>query len=91
MLVAKSNQPRGIRPLGRIVSTHPGQDGMVRAVTVRTQYGEYKRPNKTVFLRGSGELGLETVKSSRLCVATRGIFSEQHSHELTMVFLRFVF
>ena len=25
-------------------STHPGQDGVVRAVTVRTQYGEHKRP-----------------------------------------------
>ena len=44
VLVAEPNQPRGIWPLGRIVSTHPGQDGMVRAVTVRTQYGEYKRP-----------------------------------------------
>ena len=44
VLVAEPNQPRGIWPLGRIVSTHPGQDGMVRAVTVRTQYGEYNRP-----------------------------------------------
>ena len=34
------------RIVRRIVSTHPGQDEMVRAVTctVRTQYGEYKRP-----------------------------------------------
>ena len=41
------------RIVGRIVSTHPGQDGMVRAVTctVRTQYGEYKRPiTKLCFL-----------------------------------------
>ena len=51
MLVAEPNQPRGIWPLSRIVSTHPGQDGMVRAVTVRTQYGEYKRPiTKLCFL-----------------------------------------
>ena len=51
MLVAEPNQPLGILPLGRIVSTHPGQDGMVRAVTVRTQYGEYKRPiTKLCFL-----------------------------------------
>ena len=53
MLVAEPNQPRGMWPLGRIVSTHPGQDGMVRAVTctVRTQYGEYKRPiTKLCFL-----------------------------------------
>ena len=39
------------RIVRRIVSTHPGQDGMVRAVTVRTQYGEYKRPiTKLCFL-----------------------------------------
>ena len=44
VLVAEPNQPRGEWPLGRIVSTHPGQDGLVRAVTVRTQHGEYKRP-----------------------------------------------
>ena len=62
MLVAEPNKPRGMWPLGRIVSTHPGHDGMVRAVTVHTQYGEYKKTNhKTVFLRGSGDLGLETV------------------------------
>ena len=44
VLVAEPNQPRGVWPLGRIVSTHPGQDGLVRAVTMRTQHGEYKRP-----------------------------------------------
>ena len=51
MFVTEPNQPQGIRPLGRIVSTYPKQDGMVRAVTVRTQYGEYKRPiTKLCFL-----------------------------------------
>ena len=44
VLVAEPNQSRGVWLLGRIVSTHPGQDGLVRAVTVRTQFGEYKRP-----------------------------------------------
>ena len=44
VLVTEPNQPQGVWPLGRIVSTHPGQDGLVRAVTVRTQLGEYKRP-----------------------------------------------
>ena len=43
-LVAEPNQPRGVWPLGRIVSSHPGRDGLVRAVTVHTQHGEYKRP-----------------------------------------------
>ena len=31
-------------PLGRIISTHPGSDGLVRAATVRTHSGEYVRP-----------------------------------------------
>ena len=43
VLVLEPNQPRGVWPLGRIVSTH-GQDGLVQAVTVCTQHGEYKRP-----------------------------------------------
>ena len=51
VLVAEPNQRRGIWPLGRMGSTHPGQDGVVRAVTVRTQYGEHKRPiTKLCFL-----------------------------------------
>ena len=44
VLVSEPNQQRGIWPLGRVVSTHPGQDGRVRAVTVRTRSGEFKRP-----------------------------------------------
>lgn len=31
-------------PLGRVVSTHPGSDGICRVVTVRTASGVYKRP-----------------------------------------------
>ena len=44
VLVAEPNQLRGVWPLRRIVFTHPGQDGLVRAVKVRTQHGEYRRP-----------------------------------------------
>ena len=36
VLVAEPNQPRGVWPLGRIVSTHLGWDGLVGAVIVRT-------------------------------------------------------
>ena len=51
VLVTEPNQLLGILLLGRIVTTQPGQNGMVRAVTVRTQYGEYKRPiTKLCFL-----------------------------------------
>ena len=60
--VAESNQPREIWPFGRIVSTHPGQDGMVRACHTAYSIREYKRPiAQTVFLRGRGDLGLEAV------------------------------
>ena len=44
VLETEPNQPRGIWPLGRVVSTHSGQDGRVRAVTVRNGIGEFKRP-----------------------------------------------
>ena len=38
------------------MSTHPGQDGLVRAVTVRTQLGEYKRPiTKLCFVQEAEE------------------------------------
>lgn len=31
-------------PIGRVVDTHAGRDGLVRVVTVRTCNGTYKRP-----------------------------------------------
>ena len=38
-------------PLARVVKVHPGRDGLVRVVTVKTNNGIYTRPvNKTVAL-----------------------------------------
>ena len=31
-------------PLARVIDVHPGRDGLVRAVTVKTQHATYKRP-----------------------------------------------
>ena len=31
-------------PLGRMLKTHPGQDGLVRVVTLKTSQGVYTRP-----------------------------------------------
>ena len=32
---------RGSWPLGRVIAIHPGVDGQVRVVTIRTGMGEY--------------------------------------------------
>ncbi|XP_014215168.1 uncharacterized protein LOC106644257 [Copidosoma floridanum] len=37
-------QSSGTWPLGRIISVHPGPDGLVRAATIQTATGEYTRP-----------------------------------------------
>ena len=42
--VLKDLTPRGIWPLGRIVSLHPGPDGITRVYSVRTAYGTFERP-----------------------------------------------
>jgi len=44
VLIAEPNTPRGIWPLARIVSAHPGNDGVVRVVTLKTRTGTYVRP-----------------------------------------------
>lgn len=35
-------------PIGRIVSVHPGEDGAVRVVTIKTAQGEYKRSARSI-------------------------------------------
>ena len=37
-------------PMGRIQELHPGSDGIVRAVTVKTARGMYERPIVKMFL-----------------------------------------
>ena len=45
-------------PLARVIEIHPGQDGRVRVVTVRTPKGTYKRPIvKVVPLLSTGQDG----------------------------------
>lgn len=44
VIVKEDNLPPMKWSLGRIVETHPGKDGNVRVVTVKTTDGEYKRP-----------------------------------------------
>ena len=37
-------------PLARVVQVHPGKDGLVRVVTIRTEKGTYKRPVSKIAL-----------------------------------------
>ena len=57
-------------PMGRIVDTHQGRDGLVRVVTVKTSKGEYKRPvNKVALILPAKEslrLGRRDVRLSIL-------------------------
>ncbi|EFN72087.1 hypothetical protein EAG_06152, partial [Camponotus floridanus] len=43
-LVVDERYPPSKWPLGRIIQLHPGKDGQVRVVTVRTQTSTFKRP-----------------------------------------------
>lgn len=44
VIIKENNMPPSKWHTGRIIKTHPSQDGLIRAVTVRTLYGEYVRP-----------------------------------------------
>lgn len=43
VLVIEDNQPPTKWAIGRITETHPGSDGLIRVVTIRTRNGSYKR------------------------------------------------
>ena len=44
VLVKEDNVPPGMWPLGKIISVHPGNDGLIRVVTVKTAKSILKRP-----------------------------------------------
>ncbi|XP_011858105.1 PREDICTED: uncharacterized protein LOC105555687 [Vollenhovia emeryi] len=44
VILKEDNAPPLSWPLGRITEIHPGPDGVVRTVTVKTAKGSYKRP-----------------------------------------------
>ncbi|CAK9805171.1 hypothetical protein ANTPLA_LOCUS4356 [Anthophora plagiata] len=48
VVVQEDNLPPMQWPLGRIVAVHPGTDGIIRVVTVKTSRGEYKRSVKRI-------------------------------------------
>ncbi|XP_050310594.1 uncharacterized protein LOC126746394 [Anthonomus grandis grandis] len=51
VILKEENVPSTCWPLGRVVITHPGKDGIIRVVTVRTKSGTLKRAvNKLALL-----------------------------------------
>ena len=44
VILRNDNLPPTKWNLGRVVKCHPGPDGLIRVVTVRTAIGEYLRP-----------------------------------------------
>ena len=44
VMVSDQNDLRGHWPLGRIIATFPGDDGVIRVVDVKTKNGVYRRP-----------------------------------------------
>ena len=55
VLIKETNVKRGQWPLGRVVEVHPGDDGVIRVVTVQTANGRFKRPTvKIIRLENDG-------------------------------------
>ncbi|GFT40927.1 DUF5641 domain-containing protein, partial [Trichonephila clavipes] len=44
VIIKEDNIPPATWPLGKVTETHPGKDGVVRVVTLRTVKGRFKRP-----------------------------------------------
>ncbi|GFV76002.1 DUF5641 domain-containing protein [Trichonephila clavipes] len=44
VIIKEDNLPPSVWPLGKVISTHPGKDGIVRVVTLKIKKGLYQRP-----------------------------------------------
>ncbi|GFW37209.1 uncharacterized protein TNCV_5021071 [Trichonephila clavipes] len=44
VIIKEDNLPPSVWPLGKVISNHPGKDGIVRVVTLKTTKGLYQRP-----------------------------------------------
>ena len=50
VLISDEKLKRSQWKLGRIVKVHPGRDGLVRSVTLKTNKGELRRPVQKLHL-----------------------------------------
>ena len=49
VLIKEDNVKHSQWPLGRVMEVHPGEDGVVRVVTVQTSKGTYNYPAVKIF------------------------------------------
>ena len=55
VLLKEEGVVRGQWPMGRVTEVHPGEDGLVRSVMLKTEKSVFQRPvHKTVFLVTAG-------------------------------------
>ncbi|GFT76069.1 integrase catalytic domain-containing protein [Trichonephila clavipes] len=65
IVLIKEEGPPGTWPMARVLQVHPGNDGLVRVATVKTQDSVLKRPvhklHKLPYIRTSSDIGWEYV------------------------------
>jgi hypothetical protein len=55
-IIIDENNPRNTWPMGKITSTYPGQDGVIRIVDVQTNKGTFRRPLTKVAVLGGEKM-----------------------------------
>ena len=73
-------------PMARVIATHPGQDGLVRAVTIKTERATYKRPMVKLVLLLSQEEA-DSARSQEQVQASASQDQEQDHCLIIHVFL----
>ncbi|CAH2109313.1 unnamed protein product [Euphydryas editha] len=84
-----TNLPPGKWPLGRVVDLHPGKDGHVRVVTIKTKNGTIQRPVvklSTLPIRNQ-EIPPQQNKQSNLSETTSKIFKPKFSSCIKTMFI----
>jgi hypothetical protein len=77
---------RGDWPIGRIVKLHPGEDGVVRVVTIRCCHGYYKRPMVMVMVAKIvlNDMGLVRALAMRSQRQRENVEDESHNLPITI-------
>ena len=84
VLMLNENTPRSVWPLGLVISTNVGRDGLIRSVCLKTKSSEFVRPiTKLVF---SEVFGPDAVGLLLLCLLLMTI----HYNELAILYLNYV-